>query len=101
MSGSDQPSHPGTMFSALLTQHAITAYRCARDIGVTSRHTYDLVRCRRSVTPILALKLARYFGNVPETWLGWQAAYDLALTEADHQQELRNIRPLSDGLGST
>jgi len=85
------------MFAALLIQHSITAYRCARDIGVTSRHTYDLVDCRRSVTPILALKLARYFGNSADAWLRWQAAYDLAAAEADHRQEIQNIRPLSDG----
>jgi addiction module HigA family antidote len=84
------------MFAALLAKHSITAYRCARDIGVTSRHTYDLVDCRRSVTPILALKLARYFGNTSEAWLSWQAAYDLALSEASHKQEIQNIRPLND-----
>lgn len=102
MSRSDQqqPLHPGAMFAALLTQHSITAYRCARDIGVTSRHTYDLADCRRSVTPILALKLARYFGNASETWLSWQAAYDLAIAEAGHRQEIQNIRPLSDRLGA-
>ena len=81
----------------MLARHSITAYRCARDIAVTSRHTYDLASGRRSVTPLLALKLARYFGNPPTTWLSWQAAYDLAVAEADHQQELRNIRPLNDG----
>jgi antitoxin HigA-1 len=96
MSRSDQPPHPGAIFTALLAQHAITAYRCARDIGVTSRHTYDLASCRRSVTPILALKLARYFGNDPSAWMRLQTEHDLAIAQEGHLQELQSIRPLDE-----
>lgn len=84
------------MFTALLARHGVTAYRCARDIGVTTRHTYDLVACRRAVTPILALRLARYFGNDASLWMQWQAEHDLAQAHASHLDELRNIRLIGD-----
>lgn len=84
------------MFTELLARHGVTAYRCARDIGVTTRHTYDLAARRRAITPILALRLARYFGNTASLWMQWQAEHDLAQAHASHLEELRNIRLIGD-----
>jgi hypothetical protein len=36
-----------------------------------------------------ALRLARYFGGDPQTWLNLQATHDLKIAERDHRREIR------------
>jgi len=49
----------------------------AKHLGVSETVLADLVRGKRSLTPALALRLSRYFGNSAEFWLGLQRDYDL------------------------
>ncbi len=46
-------------------------------LGVSEVTIADLIRGRRSLTPAMALRLSRYFGNSAEFWLGLQCDYDL------------------------
>lgn len=49
----------------------------AKNLGVSEGVIFDLIRRQRSLTPALALRLSRYFGNSAEFWLGLQRDYDL------------------------
>ena len=40
---------------------------------------YDIVDYKKSVTPRIAVRLAKFFGNDPRTWLTLQLEYDLYL----------------------
>ena len=51
--------------------------RLALDIGVPPRRINEIVLGKRSITADTALRLARYFGNSPQFWLGLQRDYDL------------------------
>ena len=44
--------------------------RLAIDIGVDARRINEIVLDKRSVTADTALRLARFFGNSPQFWLG-------------------------------
>ncbi len=55
--------------------------RLALNIGVHPRRINEIVLGKRSVSADTALRLARYFGNSPQFWLGLQAEYDLDVTE--------------------
>jgi addiction module HigA family antidote len=55
--------------------------RLALDIGVHPRRINEIVLGKRSVTADTALRLARYFGNSPQFWLGLQAEHDLDVAE--------------------
>jgi addiction module HigA family antidote len=44
---------------------------------VPPRRINEIVREKRSITADTALRLARYFGNSPQFWLGLQMDYDL------------------------
>ncbi len=55
--------------------------RLALNIGVPARRINEIVLGKRSITADTALRLARYFGNSPQFWLGLQGDYDLDIAE--------------------
>ena len=60
-----------------LTDYGLTISGLAKAIGVSRQTVNELLRERRAVTPEMALRLARLFGNTPEFWLNAQRAVDL------------------------
>jgi antitoxin HigA-1 len=54
-----------------------------------------LVRERRSVSPEMALRLARLFGNSPEFWLNAQRAVDLWEAAQLIESDVAQIQPLA------
>ena len=49
--------------------------------------------CRRSVSPDMAVRLAKFFGTSPELWL-LQNEYDLYRAKERQMEVLKGIRPL-------
>jgi len=73
-----RPTHPGEMLREdFLPDFGLTVASLAQAIGVSRRSINDLMRERRAVSPEMALRLARLFGNSPEFWLNAQRAVDL------------------------
>jgi len=69
--------------------------RLAIDIGVDARRINEIVLGKRSITADTALRLARFFGNSPQFWLGLQTQYDLDIAEDQLGKRLeREVRPL-------
>ena len=66
----------------------------AKKLGVSRQSVNELVRERRAVSPEMALRLGRLFGNSPAFWLNLQRAVDLYDTAAATQDEVRHITPL-------
>ena len=72
------PVHPGEiLLKDFLEPLEITQYRLAKDIKIDPRRVSLIVQGERAVTADTALRLARYFGNSPQFWLGLQLDYDL------------------------
>ena len=70
--------------------------RLAIDIGVDARRINEIVLGKRSITADTALRLARFFGNSPQFWLGLQTQYDLDVAEDHLGKRLdREVRPLA------
>jgi addiction module HigA family antidote len=69
----------------------ITAYRVAKDIGITPIAMSHILRGRRAITPSIALRLGSYFGIEPDFWLSLQAHQDLQ-TEAQNKNRLQPTR---------
>jgi addiction module HigA family antidote len=78
------PVHPGeVLLEEFLRPMGLSQNRLALDIGVPPRRINEIVLGKRSITADTALRLARYFGNSPQFWLGLQMHYDLDIaTEA-------------------
>ncbi|MBN2318987.1 MAG: HigA family addiction module antidote protein [Acidobacteria bacterium] len=91
-----RPTHPGEMLREdFLPDYGLTASKLAKALGVSRQTVNELVRERRAVTPEMALRLARLFGNTPEFWLNAQRAVDLWDAERDLKKSVRQIKPLT------
>jgi addiction module HigA family antidote len=75
------PIHPGEVLAEeFLAPMNLSQNRLALNIGVPARRINEIVLGKRSISADTALRLAKYFGNSPEFWLGLQAQYDLDVT---------------------
>ena len=67
----------------------------ARLLGVSRQTLYDILDEKQPVTPGMALRLGKLFGNGPELWINLQRAHDLAVAERELAGEIRKIPTLS------
>lgn len=72
------PTHPGE----LLREDVIPAagkskVEIARMLGVSRQHLHDILGERKPVSPEVAVRLAKLFGNAPQFWIRMQGAYDV------------------------
>ena len=75
------PIHPGEVLSEeFLKPMKLSQNRLALSISVPARRINEIVLGKRSVSADTALRLAKFFGNSAEFWLGLQAQYDLDVT---------------------
>ena len=63
-------------------------------LGVSRQSVNELLRERRAVSPEMALRLGRLFGNSPEFWLNAQRAVDLWDAAQTIKNEVARIEPL-------
>ncbi len=69
------------MLEEFLKPMGLSQNRLALSIGVPPRRINEIVLGKRSITADTALRMARYFGNSPQFWLGLQRDYDLGVAE--------------------
>jgi addiction module HigA family antidote len=90
-----RPTHPGEMLREdFLPDYGLTISGLAEAVGVSRQSINDLLRERRAVSPEMALRLARLFGNSPEFWLNAQRAVDLWGAAQAIKNEVARIKTL-------
>jgi len=95
-----RPTHPGEMLREdFLPDYNMTVTGLARSLGVSRQTVNELLRERRSVSPEMALRLSRLFGNSAEFWLNAQRAVDLWDAEQVIGADVERIKPLAVKLG--
>ena len=76
-----EPIHPGEiLLEEFLKPMGISINRLAREIAVPPGRVSAIVNGKRAITADTALRLGRFFGVSPETWMGLQSDYDLRVT---------------------
>lgn len=91
-----RPTHPGEMLREdFMPDYRLTVAGLAEAIGVSRQSVNELLRERRGVSPEMALRLSKLFGNSPEFWLNVQRAVDLWDAAQTIQSDIARIRPLS------
>ena len=93
-----RPMHPGEILREdYLVPLGLSANALAKALGVTAARVNDIVRERRGVTADTAIRLARYFGGDPKSWLNLQMAYDLRVAElASARRIAQQVKPRLD-----
>jgi addiction module HigA family antidote len=78
-----------------LPDYELSVAVLADAVGVSRQSINELLRERRAVSPEMALRLARLFGNSAEFWLNAQQAVDLWDAGRAIRKDMRRIKPLS------
>jgi addiction module HigA family antidote len=93
-----RPTHPGEMLREdFLPDYGLTVSSLAEALGVSRQSVNELLRGRRAVSPEMALRLGRLFGNSPEFWLNAQRAVDLWDAAKAIKEDVARIKPLPVG----
>ena len=89
-----RPTPPGEMLREdIMPDYDLTVTSLAEAVGVSRQSINELLRSRRAVSPEMALRLSRLFGNAPESWLNAQRALDLWDASRAVKDEVARIRP--------
>jgi len=90
-----RPTHPGEMLREdFLPDYGLTVASLAEAAGVSRQSVNELLRGRRSVSPEMALRLSRLFGNTAEFWMNAQRAVDLWDAMQAMKDDVARIKPL-------
>ena len=78
-----------------LSDYGLTVSSFAKALGVSRQTVNELLRERRSVSPEMAIRLSRLFGNTAEFWLNAQRAVDLWKASRAIKEKIKRISPLN------
>lgn len=88
-----QPCHPGEMLREdFLPEYGLSAKELAGKLKVSDQTVGEILCEHSSVTPLMALRLSRVFGNSAGFWLNAQHRYDLWKTQEEYRDELEQIQ---------
>jgi len=91
-----KPVHPGVYLKELLDEIKISQYKLAKELGVPAMRISLVTTGKRPITPELALRLGRFFGQNPRYGMNLQGRYDMDVAEdALSKQVAREVRPLA------
>jgi addiction module HigA family antidote len=74
----------------------VSQYRLALEIGVPPRRINEIVHGKRAITADTALRLARFFGTDPQSWLNLQSHYDMEKAQLESGKVLEKIVPWAE-----
>lgn len=90
-----RPTHPGEMLREdFMPDYGLSVSGIAKALGVSRQTINELLRERRAVSPEMALRLSRLFGNSAEFWLNAQRAVDLWEAARTVRGKIERISPL-------
>ena len=72
-----EPAHPGEILSEIMIPATgRSKAEIARLLGISRQTLYDILNCKQPVTPAVAVRLGKLFGDGAGIWVRMQAAYD-------------------------
>ena len=86
------PSHPGALLDDIIPATGKTKVEIANLLGISRKQLYDIINERKPVSPNVAARLGKLFGDGAGVWLRMQAAYDA--WQAEHSIDVSAIPTL-------
>jgi antitoxin HigA-1 len=84
------PTHPGALLrDDILPATGRTKAEIAGLLGISRQHLYDILQERKPVSPAIAVRLGKLFGDGAGIWTRMQAAYDT--WHAERTEDVRHI----------
>jgi antitoxin HigA-1 len=88
------PMHPGEYLANKLEQLNISATKLAREVQVPANRITQIIAGKRAITADTALRLGKWFGTSPHTWLKFQHMYEIYIARQKIENILNKISPL-------
>lgn len=89
-----RPTHPGAILREdVLPALGITKAELARRLGVTRKTVSNLLHERQTLSPDMALRLARLLNTTPQCWLNMQTAVEL--WELEKRGRYEGVQPIA------
>lgn len=85
------PSHPGALLREAIPATGKTKTEIATLLKISRQHLYDIRRERKPVSPTVAVRLGKLFGDGAGVWVRMQGAYDTWRAERELADEVKKI----------
>ncbi len=73
-----RPTHPGeVLLEDVIKPLRLTITKAAKDLGVSRKTLSELINCKSSLSPEMAVRIAESTKSSPESWLNMQTKFDL------------------------
>ena len=73
-----KPTHPGKVLREdVIKPLGLTVTEAAKRLGVTRKTLSALINCKASLSPEMAIKIAKATETSPESWFSMQSKLDL------------------------
>ncbi len=84
------PTHPGELLrEEIIPATGRTKKEIASLLGISRQHLYDILEGRKPVSPAVAVRLGKLFGDGAGIWTRMQAAHDT--WHAERSVDVSNI----------
>jgi addiction module HigA family antidote len=84
------PPHPGALLrDDMIPATGRTKAEIAGLLAISRQHLYDILQERKPVSPTIAVRLGKLFGDGAGIWTRMQAAYDT--WHAERTEDVRHI----------
>jgi addiction module HigA family antidote len=93
------PTHPGALLAEVIPATGRSKAEIAALLGISRQHLYDILNERKPVSPAVAVRLGKMFGDGAEAWVRMQGAYDTWRAERELAQEIKKIPRLKPVAG--
>ena len=95
MANGMRPIHPGEILrEEYLQPMDMSVNALSTRLRVPATRLHEIVKERRAITADTAMRLARFFGGDPQSWLNLQSAYELRVAEIATAAEIReDVKP--------
>src|SRR5438552_18988802 len=86
------PTHPGELLREVIPATGRSKTEIASLLGISRQHLYDILAERKPVSPAVAVRLGKLFGDGAGVWVRMQAAYDT--WNAERKEDVSKIPTL-------
>ena len=86
------PPHPGEVILDMLEDMEYSKSTVAKMLGISRQQLHAVLAARKPVSPEMAARLGKLFGNGPALWLRLQASYDA--WHAEREIDVSNVPSL-------
>ena len=88
------PTPGEILLEEFLKPMGLSAYRLAKDIGVSQIRISEIIAGKSGITVDTGLRLSKYFGLNDGFWTGLQLDYESAIAKQQLTKVLAKIKPL-------